>query len=99
MIGIAIENRANFEQIKTFLGSAGYSEVMRLRHPYDADMVRREGGLVVHIDSAERPNYVADITPSGITCIAGDYVLRHAINPMDYLPRLVTMLSGAEVHA
>lgn len=94
-IGISMMPSPPFHTIRTFLISAGWrgDQVKQIQHPNDAQAVRQAGGLVVHIEPAERPRLPGNITTAGLELIEGDFILERAINPGEYLPRLLGRLS------
>lgn len=95
VIGISMMPAPPFHVIRSFLVSAGWEgeQVRQITHPNDAAQVRQAGGLVVHLEPAERPCLAGSITHAGIECLEGDFVLEGAINPGEYLPRLLGRLS------
>jgi hypothetical protein len=95
LIGISMMPAPPFQSIRAFLVSAGWDsdQIKQIQHPNDAAAVRQAGGLVVHVEPAERPRLVGSITSAGIECLEGDFVLERAINPGEYLPRLLGRLS------
>ena len=94
-IGVAMMPSPPFSVIRNFLISAGWQpgEIIQIHHPNDAAMVRQAGGLVVHIETAERPHLVGHISSAGLDVHEGDFVLTGATDPGEYLPRLLGRLS------
>lgn len=92
-LGIAAADEQSIDHIRGFLASAGLVDLYDIRHQYDAAMIRREGGLVIHVERSQRPNFDANVTSGRIVCEPGDFVLENAVDPGEYLPRLLTKLT------
>lgn len=97
LIGVSGVDADQVEQAIAFLGSAGFAPhcLARLGHPYDVESVRARGGLIVHLEKSPRPRFARNQSSAGADIRVGDCVIVGVASPGEWLPRLLTAVSGA----